>query len=531
MLLFLFVSLCCFLPTDGYKILVYSPSVSSSHLYSNARVADVLAKDGHNVTLLQVDYPGADYRVQTAKFARVWPASFGWPRRSVAYDWAVFGAAMFSTQNVFADYWQWLEWQDEDLEACEHLLQSKELLDEIRAEKFDVFIGEQLDSCGSGLSRAVGIPVHVLLHSCPLMQHSISFLGLPMPSSHVPTVEAPASIPGGRMSVGERATNLLYATLEWAYYTYGVHRTTRLFREHVDPEFPWIGSIVADSPLVLVAVDELVAMPRPTFHNVLYIGGLEGETAKSEQLGEFEAEMRKGAEGVIFVSFGSLAPTAFFPAQLVANLVDTFRNLPDFHFIFKVDKEEKARINGLREGKNGKFAEDPRSEHPRLKLFLTHGGYNSLIESARCGVPLVLIGFFGDQASNAAVVERNGWGLQVPKSELVAAPTRVLETKIRRVLGDPAFKAAARRTQRLLETKPFKAEERLTAYFRFLEANGGRLPELQSTGRHLTAVEFYNLDLWLLAMLLVFFVPLVVVYGLLRASLLFRIQRTKLKAH
>uniref|UniRef100_A0A1I8BZS0 Glucuronosyltransferase n=1 Tax=Meloidogyne hapla TaxID=6305 RepID=A0A1I8BZS0_MELHA len=38
------------------KILIFSPTISRSHIISNARVADTLASDGHNVTLLEVEF-------------------------------------------------------------------------------------------------------------------------------------------------------------------------------------------------------------------------------------------------------------------------------------------------------------------------------------------------------------------------------------------------------------------------------------------------------------------------------------------
>jgi UDP:flavonoid glycosyltransferase YjiC (YdhE family) len=59
------------------------------------------------------------------------------------------------------------------------------------------------------------------------------------------------------------------------------------------------------------------------------------------------------------------------------------------------------------------------SAHPRLKLFITHGGYNSLMEAARAGVPLICMGYFADQKRNAKVVERNGWGLPFEKRNLL----------------------------------------------------------------------------------------------------------------
>jgi hypothetical protein len=39
---------------DAMKILVSSPAVSRSHLISNARVADALAMDGHDVVSLLI---------------------------------------------------------------------------------------------------------------------------------------------------------------------------------------------------------------------------------------------------------------------------------------------------------------------------------------------------------------------------------------------------------------------------------------------------------------------------------------------
>jgi hypothetical protein len=45
-----FLLFLCFVSfSHAYKILVYSTTFSKSHIVSNARIADVLAKDGHDV--------------------------------------------------------------------------------------------------------------------------------------------------------------------------------------------------------------------------------------------------------------------------------------------------------------------------------------------------------------------------------------------------------------------------------------------------------------------------------------------------
>lgn len=48
--------------------------------------------------------------------------------------------------------------------------------------------------------------------------------------------------------------------------------------------------------------------------------------------------------------------------------------------------------------------------HPKLKLFITHGGLLSTLESMYHGVPVLGMPVFADQHSNMFEVEKNGWG-------------------------------------------------------------------------------------------------------------------------
>ncbi|KHJ77243.1 hypothetical protein OESDEN_23137, partial [Oesophagostomum dentatum] len=48
--------------------------------------------------------------------------------------------------------------------------------------------------------------------------------------------------------------------------------------------------------------------------------------------------------------------------------------------------------------------------HPRLKLFVMHGGINGLVEALRRAVPLVVIPIFADQFRNGRNVEKRGIG-------------------------------------------------------------------------------------------------------------------------
>jgi glucuronosyltransferase len=71
----------------------------------------------------------------------------------------------------------------------------------------------------------------------------------------------------------------------------------------------------------------------------------------------------------------------------------------------------------------------------RIKLFITHAGYNSILEAARFAVPIVGMGTFGDQPSNALLAERNGWGKSFNKAELLKSHTS-FEKTIKEALED-----------------------------------------------------------------------------------------------
>jgi glucuronosyltransferase len=51
--------------------------------------------------------------------------------------------------------------------------------------------------------------------------------------------------------------------------------------------------------------------------------------------------------------------------------------------------------------------------HKNLKLFITHCGIMSLIETVYFGVPIIGIPFFGDQIKNMRHVKTHGYGVEM----------------------------------------------------------------------------------------------------------------------
>ncbi|MEO3867969.1 glycosyltransferase [Nonomuraea sp. B12E4] len=87
---------------------------------------------------------------------------------------------------------------------------------------------------------------------------------------------------------------------------------------------------------------------------------------------------------------------------------------------------------------------------PYARLFVTHGGYNSVREAVAAGVPMAVLPRFGDQPRNAERIRRLGLGDRLPGDD----PATISAT-CRRLLGDSRTIAQALNArQRMLALPP-----------------------------------------------------------------------------
>uniref|UniRef100_A0A914HUB8 glucuronosyltransferase n=1 Tax=Globodera rostochiensis TaxID=31243 RepID=A0A914HUB8_GLORO len=509
-LLFLFSFLLQIPTAFAYKILIYSPSVSNSHLISCARVADVLATDGHDVTLLEVEIivPLVNNFSKNANVLRVFGPFFHADFGGNDFQ-KIMTIQAFDKPNAHKRYNVYKNLQISSNKACEKFVTSQPgLIKSLREQKFDMVIEEQLNFCGAGLGHLLNIPIHVLVSSCPMQEHVASLFGLPFPSSYVPSLLD--SDYSDKMSISERFDNILRTIAGNVFLWHGIDPLTEIFRKHYGSDFPDLRDIVKSSPFVFVNVDELLDFPRPLFPNMINIGGLGmGKSDQNAKLEEpFQSEMSKGKDGIIFVSLGTIIRSSDLPTEFRRNFLETFGKFAQYHFIMKTEKGDNHSVEIAAKFGNIFLThwapQNAILAHPRLKLFITHGGYNSLMEAARCGVPVLSTGFFADQYRNSRAAERNGWARTFDKVKLLRGNAQ-FESTIGEMLKNSKYAVAAKRIQNLIKTKPFSAEERLLKNIRFLEQNDGKLPELLSESQNMSAIALYNIDLAIIGIVLLAF--------------------------
>lgn len=145
--------------------------------------------------------------------------------------------------------------------------------------------------------------------------------------------------------------------------------------------------------------------------------------------------MDSAKHGVIYFSLGSNVNSRHLPLDKKRAIIEAFSNLKE-DVLFKF--EDDTITNLPRNVKVGTWF--PQQDilgksitiicqynrkfciyflaHPNLKLFITHGGYASTIETVHHGVPIIAIPIFGDQKMNSVYAETKGFGRILPWQDI-----------------------------------------------------------------------------------------------------------------
>merc|ERR1711892_55798 len=173
---------------------------------------------------------------------------------------------------------------------------------------------------------------------------------------------------------------------------------------------------------------------RPCPPNTVYCGMLQCRPPLllPEDLQKF---MDEAAEGVIFVSFGSVLPGSKIPQDKLEALCKAFGKLKQ-KVLWKWEtdtmpnKPENVTLH--------KFL--PQQDvlgHPNLQAFVTHAGYLSIEEAFAHKVPMVTLPIVYDAFDNSAEAERLGVGVNIKFTEITEEK---LESALEKVLHDPSYK-------------------------------------------------------------------------------------------
>lgn len=156
--------------------------------------------------------------------------------------------------------------------------------------------------------------------------------------------------------------------------------------------------------------------------------------------------------------------------------------------------------------------------HPNVKVFITHGGLLSCIESVFFGVPMVGTGIFGDQMTNMAKVNEAGFGIQLDFHNVTEES---LDWALHEILHDPRYINKVQETSRTIRDQPLTPLNTAKFWVEYVIRHKGA-PQLKSVAPRLSTIVYYNIDVYaiLLAVLLLSLtVPILVIRVLVNSLL------------
>ncbi|KAH7706462.1 UDP-glucoronosyl and UDP-glucosyl transferase, partial [Aphelenchoides avenae] len=206
----------------------------------------------------------------------------------------------------------------------------------LKAEKFDLAIGEvAMDSCFLGIVRRIGVPKHISVATTGLTP-GMSSLGVPALPSLEPFL--PEMMPN--MTYLERFMNYLAVTaVDFFLGDMMLRAPEQVMRKHLGDDTFDVKEEIARSSYFFVNTDEHISFPKITSHKLVYAGGI-GMPKGAPLDKKFEEIMESSKEGVVLVSFGTMAKSSLMPNATKQAFLDAFAQFPNITFLWKYETPE-----------------------------------------------------------------------------------------------------------------------------------------------------------------------------------------------
>ncbi|XP_039494968.1 UDP-glucosyltransferase 2 [Drosophila santomea] len=293
-------------------------------------------------------------------------------------------------------------------------------------------------------------------------------------------------------SYGGRVAHFVDQSLAWINWHWRhEEKHEALYREY----FPRIADkrplseITRNFAVILVNQHFTLAPPRPYAPNVIEVGGMhinQEPKALPQDLEDFI--QGAGEHGVIYFSLGTNVRSKNLAEDRRRILIDTFGSLPQ-RILWKFEADELSDIpsNVLI---SSWFPQQDILAHPKVKLFITHGGLQSTVECIHHGKPMLGLPFFYDQFRNMEHIKALGIGLVLNYKDMTSDE---FKDSILRLLTEKSFDVTARTTSGRYLDQPMNPLDTAIWWTHYVLRHKGA-PYMRVAGRDLDFITYHSLD-------------------------------------
>ncbi|XP_061602188.1 UDP-glucuronosyltransferase 2B17-like [Cololabis saira] len=305
----------------------------------------------------------------------------------------------------------------------------------------------------------------------------------PSPLSYIPIMGTELS---DKMTFFQRVVNvLIFAFGKYQFAQNVAPHYTVLLEKYFGPDADY-SSMFQAADLWLMRVDFVFEFPRPTMPNVVYMGGFQCKPAKPLPAHLEEFVQSSGEHGVVIMSLGTLI--ADLPFDLADSIAAAFAKLPQ-KVIWRYKGKRPATMG------NNTLLVDwmPQNDllgHPKVKLFVAHGGTNGVQEALYHGVPILGLPLIFDQRDNLLRIEVRGAGKNI---DIFSMNEDIFLKGLQEVLNDPSYRMNMQRLSSLHRDQPMKPLDTALFWIEFVMRHKGAA-HLRTESYRLPWYSYYSVD-------------------------------------
>lgn len=239
---------------------------------------------------------------------------------------------------------------------------------------------------------------------------------------------------------------------------------------------------------------------RPMVPAYVEVGGIQVKPEPAPLDKDLEAFLAKSSEhGTIFFSMGSNIKISNLDPEIIRVLYNALSNVKQ-SVVWKWENSSQFPGDSKRIFSRNWLPQDDILAHQNVKLFITHGGKGSIVESQFHGVPMIGLPVFGDQPINVKTMVNDGFGLELDYQSMSEDDFR---KAIDEVINNRTFANNVQKFSKIYRDRPISARDTAVYWIEYVIRHHGA-PHLQSPLVHSNVIVQYSLDVLCFLFLVLF---------------------------
>ncbi|KAE9535554.1 hypothetical protein AGLY_007455 [Aphis glycines] len=484
LLLWLSIDLHTIPVSEAARILAVETIAGKSHWSFMSSVIRSLTDAGHNVTVFTPFPDGNRENYTEVDTSRDFPIKLN---LDVMQAVQMFGEPFSLINNVgaIARFY------------CDAINGNRELADVLASgarDRYDLLLIEPLGvDCVSHMADALGIPMIYTIPSPMITFIERQFTGHLSNPSSVPHMFANHAVPG---TFVQRFTNAAMLTHSLAKTKYD-----QLVMRFTDAR-PYDLAPTVSPSIIFQNSHYATESSRPLTPNVVYVGGIHLKPAKTipKDILDF---IEDSPHGVILFTLGSTMKVSSLPEHIEKALKEALADVPQ-KVLWKYEGEMKDKPKNVMT--KTWFPQREILLHPKVKLFISHGGMSGVYEAVDAGVPVLGIPVFYDQPRNIEHLVLAGMAISM---DLLSTSKEKLSNAISKLINDESYAKNAKIASIRFKDRPMTPQQSVVYWTEYVIRHKGA-PHLKSHALNLTWYQYLLLDVMFVALTFVFLVTFLV---------------------